>query len=53
MDEPLYDVIIIGSGPGGSTAAFFLGEAGKRVLLLEKEILRSSRPKSLPARLAV
>jgi geranylgeranyl reductase family protein len=39
MDEPLYDAIIIGSGPGGSTAAFFLGEGGKRVLLLEKETL--------------
>lgn len=35
----LYDVIIIGAGPGGATAAYFLGEAGRRVLVLEKEAL--------------
>ncbi len=34
-----YDVIIVGGGPAGGTAAFFLGQAGKRVLLLEKESL--------------
>lgn len=33
---PQYDVIIIGAGPAGSTAAFFLGQAGKRVLLLDQ-----------------
>jgi flavin-dependent dehydrogenase len=32
-----YDAIIIGGGPGGSSAATFLARAGKRVLLLEKE----------------
>ena len=32
----MYDVIIAGGGPAGSTAAYFLGEAGQRVLLLEK-----------------
>ncbi len=31
-----YDAIIVGGGPGGSTAASFLGKAGKKVLLLEK-----------------
>lgn len=31
-----YDVIIIGSGAGGSAAAYSLVTAGKRVLLLEK-----------------
>lgn len=31
-----YDVIIIGSGAGGSAAAFHLTQTGKRVLLLEK-----------------
>ena len=35
----MYDVIIVGAGPVGSTAAFYLGEAGQRVLVLEKELL--------------
>lgn len=32
-----YDVVIIGGGPGGSTAGTLLSKAGKKVLLLEKE----------------
>jgi choline dehydrogenase-like flavoprotein len=31
-----YDVIIIGSGPGGGTMAWKLAQTGKRVLLLER-----------------
>ncbi len=37
MSAVRYDAIIIGGGPGGSTAATFLARAGKQVLLLEKE----------------
>ena len=32
-----YDVLIIGSGPAGSTAAALLAEKGHRVLVLERE----------------
>ncbi|MCL4294309.1 MAG: geranylgeranyl reductase family protein [Anaerolineae bacterium] len=35
----IYDIIIAGAGPGGATAAYFLGQAGQRVLVLEKEKL--------------
>jgi choline dehydrogenase-like flavoprotein len=36
MDEQIFDTIIIGSGAGGSAAAFQLVKEGKQVLLLEK-----------------
>ena len=32
-----YDAIVIGGGPGGSTASTFLAKSGRRVLVLEKE----------------
>ena len=34
-----YDAIIIGSGPAGSTAAYFLGAQGRKTLVLEKQSL--------------
>ena len=35
--EP-YDAIVIGGGPGGSAASTYLARAGRKVLLLEKEV---------------
>ena len=32
-----YDVIVIGAGPAGSTAAAILAECGRKVLILEKQ----------------
>ena len=37
MSQATYDAVVIGGGPGGSTAATFLAKAGRRTLLLEKE----------------
>jgi len=34
-----YDTIVVGAGPAGASAAYWLGEAGQRVLVLEKEPL--------------
>lgn len=36
--KKLYDVIIIGGGPSGSTSATLLAQKGLKVLLLEKEL---------------
>ena len=36
MNSP-YDVLIIGGGPAGSTAAILLAKAGRKVLVVEKE----------------
>lgn len=33
---PIYDVIVIGAGPGGATAGMVCAQAGLRVLILEK-----------------
>jgi hypothetical protein len=39
----VFDVVIVGAGPSGSVAAWFLAKAGKRVLLLERK--QFPRPK--------
>lgn len=36
MDKIIYDVIIVGGGPGGYTAALYATRAGLRTLILEK-----------------
>ena len=35
----LYDVVVIGSGPSGASAAFYCASKGLRTLILEKELL--------------
>ena len=39
-----YDAIVVGAGPAGASAAYWLGEAGQRVLVLEKERLPRYKP---------
>ena len=34
--QPNYDVLIIGAGPAGATAAKLLADAGRRTLLVDK-----------------
>ena len=36
MNDNTYDTIIVGSGAGGSAAAYNLVQAGQQVLVLEK-----------------
>lgn len=37
MPQTIYDALIIGGGPGGSTVATYLARAGRRVMVIEKE----------------
>jgi FADH2-dependent halogenase len=38
VSDTHFDALVIGGGPGGSSASTYLARAGKRVLLLEKEV---------------
>lgn len=40
----IYDVIVAGMGPAGSTASYYLSKAGLKVLALEKEKLPRYKP---------
>ena len=49
----MYDIIIIGAGPAGMTAALYAKQARKKVLVLEKEIyggqiLKADKVKNYP-----
>ena len=37
LPEGAYDAVIVGAGPSGSTCGYFMGKAGAKVVLLEKE----------------
>ncbi|HWR24792.1 MAG TPA: geranylgeranyl reductase family protein [Methanosarcina sp.] len=37
VPRPFYDVIVVGAGPAGSTAAMYAAESGASVLLLDKK----------------
>ena len=39
-----YDVVIVGAGPAGSTAARFLSEQGAKVLLVDKHTFPREKP---------
>lgn len=44
MNRPDFDVIVAGAGAGGAAAAWFLGQAGLRVLVVEKARLPRYKP---------
>ena len=45
-----YDLIVIGSGPGGQKAAIAAAKLGKRVAIIDKQAAWSAASASTPAR---
>lgn len=45
----MYDVIVIGAGPTGSTASKVLAERGYKVLMVEKFLVKAYYGESVPA----
>jgi geranylgeranyl reductase family protein len=43
-NRPDFDIIVVGGGPAGSTAAYKLGQRGVRVLLLDKATFPRDKP---------
>ena len=46
MDEKIYDLIIVGAGPAGLTAAIYALRAGLHTLLLEKNFVSGGQTAS-------
>ncbi len=44
MQRPDFDVIVAGAGAGGAASAYFLGQAGLRVLVVERARLPRGKP---------
>jgi geranylgeranyl reductase family protein len=44
ITRPDFDVIVVGAGVGGAAAAYYLGQAGLRVLVVEKARLPRYKP---------
>jgi menaquinone-9 beta-reductase len=42
--DEIFDVIIVGAGPAGATAAYFLGEQGLKVALIDKKQFPRPKP---------
>jgi geranylgeranyl reductase family protein len=40
----MYDCIVVGAGPSGASSAYHLAKLGRRVLVLEKEVLPRYKP---------
>jgi len=36
-EDEIFDACVVGAGPSGSTCAYYLARAGKKVLVLEKQ----------------